>query len=75
MKLAFMSFSMMREAFLGKMDADTLCAVAAERLLNEGVLDRGIIFLPSIARIQLATQRILSLQPARRREIMQSSFR
>ena len=36
MKLAFMSFSMMREAFLGKMDADTLCAVAAERLLNEG---------------------------------------
>ena len=34
MKLAFMSFSMMREAFLGKMDADTLCAVAAENGLH-----------------------------------------
>ena len=37
MKLAFMSFSMMREAFLGKLDADTLCAVAAENGLR--VLD------------------------------------
>lgn len=37
MELAFMSFSMMREAFLGKLNADTLCAVAAENGLR--VLD------------------------------------
>lgn len=54
MKLAFMSFSMMREAFLGKMDADTLCAVAAETGLHILDLQEAEIALYGEAKLKAA---------------------